>query len=182
MLSINEKYIKKIERPSWDEYFLSLLPAIKSRSMDFNTKHSCVLVDENNHIVGTGYNSFPRGFPDDVLPNYRPPEEIDSIKHRFMVHSEVNAIANLTTKAYKELTCYLSGPPCLNCLCAMHQNKVTRIVISEKYSWAKEAEEKDYWHEIFYHSGIKLETLTEEYLCLEISPIYYNWVVKRKYL
>lgn len=177
MFVSDEKFIKPVTRPSWDEYFLSLVKPIASRSCDANTKHGCVLVDENNHIVGTGYNSFPRWFNDDILPNFRPEGESDSPKYKFMVHSEVNAISNLTTKSYKKLTCYLTGIPCVQCLTFLHQNKVDRIVILDKYGWSKSEEESEYWHTIYYESGIKLETLDEYYQVFELGR-WFNWIKK----
>lgn len=156
-----KKWIKKQDRPTWDEYFLNIADVVSTRSIDANTKYGCVLVDENNHIVGTGYNSFPRGFPDNKLPNFRTkPNEPDCPKYKKILHSEVNALSNITTKNYSKLTCYLTGVPCVNCLDLLYQNRVTRIVCSRKYSWANEDMEEFIEH-FYWMSPLSLETLDE---------------------
>jgi len=56
-----------INRPSWNEYFLGLAFVIAQRSLDPRTKHGSVVTDDNNHIVATGFNSFPHKFNDFCL-------------------------------------------------------------------------------------------------------------------
>ena len=41
------------------------------RSIDENTKMGCVIVDDRNRIVSTGYNGFPAGINDDNWPKER---------------------------------------------------------------------------------------------------------------
>ena len=42
------------QRPSWDEYFLTLAEQVSTRSPDPNTRHGCVLVSADNRVVSTG--------------------------------------------------------------------------------------------------------------------------------
>jgi deoxycytidylate deaminase len=58
-----EKYkdkVQDVEIPSWEEYFLNIAKAVSTRSKDAQTKHGCVITDKRHHILGTGFNSFPR--------------------------------------------------------------------------------------------------------------------------
>ena len=48
---------------------IALVTSLKSK--DLNTKVGAVLVDRDNHIVGTGYNGFPKGVDDEQLPSGR---------------------------------------------------------------------------------------------------------------
>ena len=172
-----DNYIQPVTIPSWDEYFLEIVEIIKKRSKDANTKHGCILVDENNRIVGTGYNSFPSGFPDDSLPNFRPTKlEPNSPKYHFMVHSEENAICNLTTRNYQILTCYITGTPCVRCLRMMYQAGVRRIVMSNNYGWQFSNDEKHFFDEIIENGNIKLETLTQQYVMFK--PFEFRWINK----
>ena len=50
----------------WDEYFLKIAEVVKLKSKDKNTQIGVVLVGNNNEIISTGYNSFPRGINDNV--------------------------------------------------------------------------------------------------------------------
>lgn len=175
------KWIKKVEVPSWDEYFLILANDIKIRSKDANTKHGCVLVDENNHIIGTGYNSFPRDFWDDLLPNNRISHvEPNCPKYDWMIHAEDNAIKNITTKNYRYLTSYQTGFPCHNCLIDLHQVRTRRVVISNKTGWQFSKDETQKTNITLQMSGIRIETLTEEYIGYSITgkDIFFQWRLK----
>lgn len=171
-------YIKKVDVPSWDEYYLEMVEIVKKRSQDGNTNHACILVDEKHRIVATGYNSFPTGFPDAELPNFRP-TKIDPTcpKYHFMVHSEENAICNLTTRNYDTLTCYITGTPCVRCLRLMYQAGVRRIVMTNRYGWQFSGDEQVYFDEIIYCGDIELETLTEKYIRYTVES---KWLWKEE--
>lgn len=109
------------ERPDWDSYFLGLAFLISQKSHDPQTQHGCVIVDVENHILGTGYNGFPKEIPDFVLPNLRP------MKYNWMIHSEANAIYNCVKKPIGARV-YVTGEPCHNCLLAMWQVGIKEII------------------------------------------------------
>lgn len=101
-----------IERPSWDEYFLSIARVVSTRSIDTSTKCGCVIVDtEDKSILTTGYNSPPRGLDDTKVPMTRPE------KYIWMVHAEEAAIANAARHGIrlKGSTAYITGKPCPYC-------------------------------------------------------------------
>ena len=50
----------KHSRPSWDEYFLGLLPALARRATCSRGRSACVIV-KNNRILCTGYVGAPPG-------------------------------------------------------------------------------------------------------------------------
>ena len=52
----------------WDEYFMLLAITASLRSKDPKTKVGCVIVDEDNHQVGMGYNGFIPGI-DETRPS-----------------------------------------------------------------------------------------------------------------
>ena len=133
--------------PSWDEYFLAIAKQVSTRSKDSQTKHGCVLVDYQNHIVGTGYNSFPAYLPDHELPNTRP------AKYPWMIHSEKNAIYN---KVGKAATAYCTGPPCFDCLIALYQVGVRRIVVGGEYCWnGRDKEEEENFNRLIEMGDIQ---------------------------
>lgn len=131
-------------RPTWDQYFLAIAKQVSTRSHDLQTKHGAVVVDPNNHIIGTGYNSFAAGLPDDELPKTRPE------KYKFMLHSERNALSNcvISPWVYKEgVKVYVTGRPCLDCLQGMINANVRNIVAESGRGWAstKDEEELFFW-------------------------------------
>ena len=64
----NSSEIKRENYLSWDETFMLISEVIAQRSKDPNTQLGACVVDENNVIVGLGYNGFPRGCSDGILP------------------------------------------------------------------------------------------------------------------
>ena len=53
---------------SWDDTFMLMADLISQRSKDPSTQTGAVIVDENNIVLGLGYNGFPRGTADDAFP------------------------------------------------------------------------------------------------------------------
>jgi len=141
-------------RPSWDEYFLGIALVVAKRSRDSQTQHGCVLVDDNNHIVGTGYNSFPAGLNDEELPDTRPE------KYPWMKHSELNACLNCKGNP---VTAYVTGKCCFSCLTNLYQRGVRRVVMLDAPGWKKDDEEKENWERFVKMSGILVEFINPEF-------------------
>ena len=95
-------------RPSWVDYFFNIAEVVATRSHDAETQVGCVIVDENNRILTTGYNGFPPGIDDDLPPNTRPQ------KYPYMIHAEINAIAS-SRQDLKGSTLYCTHSPCIEC-------------------------------------------------------------------
>ncbi len=110
-------------RPDWDTVFMTLAFVVAQRSPDSETKHGAVLVDGKRRILGTGFNGFPRGCRDEMLPNQRPG------KYPFVIHAEVNALINSRQTERPELcTLYVTGEPCHECFKLIVQYGIGRVV------------------------------------------------------
>lgn len=64
------------------------------RSKDPSTQVGACIVDPRKRVVGIGYNGFPTGCSDDILPWARTAEDELDTKYPYVVHAEVNAILN----------------------------------------------------------------------------------------
>ena len=53
---------------SWDEYFMGIALLSAMRSKDPQTQVGACIVNEDNRIVGIGYNGFPHGCSDVEFP------------------------------------------------------------------------------------------------------------------
>lgn len=98
---------------NWKDYFLSIAEQVKVKSKDNNTQIGAVIVGEDNEILSTGYNSFPRGLDDTIEERQERPE-----KYYFMEHAERNAIYNAARVGtpIKDSSIYItSGVPCMDC-------------------------------------------------------------------
>ena len=63
-----KRVAKREQVLSWDDYFMSISFLSAMRSKDPSTQVGACIVNEDNRIVGIGYNGFPRGCSDDDLP------------------------------------------------------------------------------------------------------------------
>lgn len=135
--------VQASSRPSWTDYFLGLAFMVSQRSADERTKHGCVLVDANNHIIATGYNSFPRGMDDAHLPQNRPdpskPDELNKYDFVDSTHSERNALYNCMVSPWSlpgPVVAYVTGEPCNSCLAALWQSNVRTVYHAKRYGSA----------------------------------------------
>ncbi|MFA6106018.1 MAG: cytidine deaminase, partial [Patescibacteria group bacterium] len=53
---------------SWDECFMRMAHVIADRSKDPSTQAGGVIADNQNVVVGLGYNGWPRGIDVNALP------------------------------------------------------------------------------------------------------------------
>jgi dCMP deaminase len=118
---------------TWDEYFMGVALLAAERSKDPNTQVGACIVDENNRILSTGYNGFPRGCSDDIFPWNRN-ESDGETKYPFVVHAELNAILNTRGKSLVGSRVYVGLFPCHECAKAIIQAGIKEVVfLSDKY-------------------------------------------------
>jgi dCMP deaminase len=115
-----------MSRPKWTDYFLGLAKVVSQRSHDIHTQHGCVIADRNNRILGVGYNGFPRGLDDKLLPTSRPE------KYLWMVHAERNALSNCVVRPDNAVA-YVTGQCCNDCIMALWQEGVSSVVMANSH-------------------------------------------------
>ncbi|HOZ36675.1 MAG TPA: dCMP deaminase family protein [bacterium] len=111
---------------SWDECFMQMAYLIAGRSKDPNTQNGACIVDENNVVIGLGYNGFPRGCSDDQFPWTRNGEFADK-KYAYVVHAEANALYN-SSRMPKGCKLYATMYPCNECAKAIIQNGIKEVI------------------------------------------------------
>lgn len=128
-----------MQRPSWDEYFLLLAFNVSLRSEDPDIKHGAVIVNQYNHIIGTGYNGPIKGADNSVIPF-----SIRDEKRKWMIHAEENAMLNVTQSSSERgdrCRIYITGQPCNNCLQRMVNFGIKKMVIADRIGSITENEE-----------------------------------------
>lgn len=119
---------------SWDEYFMGIALLSAQRSKDPSTQVGACIVDEQNRIVGAGYNGAPRGMLDDDFPWARE-GDFENTKYAYVCHAELNAILNSTKESLNGCTIYVALFPCNECAKAIVQSGIKRVVyLSDKYA------------------------------------------------
>lgn len=124
--------MKRTDYISWDEYFFGIALLAAKRSKDPSTQVGACIVDQNNIILGTGYNGFPNGCSDDEFPWDR---EGENTKYPFVVHAELNAILNAKGRSLANAKLYVSLFPCNECAKAIIQSGIKEVIyLSDKYA------------------------------------------------
>ena len=122
------KVTKRSDYLSWDEYFMGVAFLSAQRSKDPNTQVGACIVDSNKCIIGIGYNGFPRGCSDAVLPWARNAEHNLHKKYPYVVHAEVNAILNKCSASVRGATIYVALFPCNECSKVIIQSGIREVV------------------------------------------------------
>ncbi len=153
-------------RPSWVDYFLGLAKVVSQRSHDIHTKHGCVITDQNNRILGVGYNGFPRGLVDAELPTSRPE------KYSWMVHSERNALSNCVVRPDNGIA-YVTGQCCNDCVIALWQEGIRTVYMIDDHGTVLFDDKAKKQFDIFVNmSGIKILKVTPDLSWLkEVSGV-----------
>jgi len=108
-------------RPTdWISYYIGLARVISKKSHDLHTQHGCVITDQQNRVLGIGYNGFPRGLDDTQLPTNRPD------KYSWMIHAERNALSNCVIRPDNAIA-YVTGQCCNDCIKALWQEGVNTV-------------------------------------------------------
>lgn len=106
--------------PRHDRYMgLAFIHA--SFSKDPNTQVGAVIVNDNNEIVGTGYNGPPRKIDDNKIDWQRPN------KYPYIKHAEANAIDH-SLKSTKNSTLYVTGIPCQKCMLEIVDAGISKVI------------------------------------------------------
>lgn len=123
---------KRLDTVCWDRHFMNVAKLTASdRSKDPNTQVGACIVNNDEKIVGTGYNGFPNGCSDDEFPWER--ESLLgalNTKYLYVVHAELNAILNSTT-SLSDCTIYVTMLPCNECAKAIIQSGISRVIFED---------------------------------------------------
>lgn len=119
---------------TWDQYFMGVAKLSAYRSKDPNTQVGACIVNNDNRIVGVGYNGLPRGCEDDKFPWSVREGALYDTKYPYVVHAELNAILNSTQKL-QNCRIYVSLFPCHECTKAIIQSGIKEVIYdSDKYA------------------------------------------------
>lgn len=128
------KCTKRNDYLSWDEYFMAVAILSAERSKDPNTQVGACIADNNNKIVGVGFNGFPKGCSDDDLPWGREGSFLET-KYAYVCHAELNSILNSISKNLEGARLYVALFPCNECAKVIIQTGIKEIIfLSDKYS------------------------------------------------
>ena len=130
--------MKKTERPSWDEYFLSIADLVSKRSTCLRRNVGAVIV-KDRHILSTGYNGAPMNLKHcDITECIREKLKIPSGQRHELcrgLHAEQNAI--IQAALYGISVCgsalYSTAQPCSICAKMIINAGIKEVVIKSGY-------------------------------------------------
>lgn len=107
----------------WDCFFFASALTASRLSKDPSTKVGAA-IENNGHLVSTGYNGFPKGFPD--KPEYLLDRDL---KIRLVEHAERNAISQALNKPgdIRNGSIYITHCPCTDCAKGIIQAGIKKI-------------------------------------------------------
>lgn len=137
--------MSETQRPSWDEYYLAMLPMVGARATCNRGKSGAIIVGQRKNIIGTGYVGSPAGLAhcDDEGHDFQYVAKDETLKEHKQhcvrtVHAEMNAIFNAAKAGatLNEATLYCTMAPCFRCAMAIIQVGIKRVVALNDYQSA----------------------------------------------
>ena len=146
----------KFARPSKDEVFIEMALVISKRGTCTRTQQGAVIVDRKGFVLSLGYNGSPSGMRHCEWDAAAGRSKIMCAKHHqcMCLHAEMNAIINAARHASlrDELVLYCTSSPCCECMKAIIQAGVKRVVYAEEY-------EDEFAKQLAREAGIEMTRL-----------------------
>lgn len=111
----------------YNKTWLEIAKVVSNLSKDPNTKVGAVIVS-NDKQLSIGYNGFAKGFEMDTINNW----ENRELKHKLVVHAEINAIANCPFNT-QDCSIYLTIAPCHRCIPVLINAGITHVYFLSEY-------------------------------------------------
>ena len=153
-------------RPSWDEYFLTMIDHVATRATCDRGRSGCVIV-KDKQVVATGYVGSPPGLDhcDQVGHLMKRVIDEDGTERQHCVrtvHAEQNAICQAAKHgvSINGATLYCRMEPCRVCAMLIISVGIRRVVCQRRYHAAQET------RDMFSKAGVELvvvEDKTESY-------------------
>ena len=149
------------ERPSWDDYFMSIAKLTARRSTCLRRNVGAVIV-QDRHIIATGYNGAPRGIDHCAQRGGCLREEMgipSGERHELCraLHAEQNAIIQAAAfgQSVEGATIYITHSPCIICSKMIINVGIQKIFVDQEYP-------DEFATEILGEAGLKIVTLKSE--------------------
>ena len=118
--------MKDINRPSWNEVWMSMAETIAKRSHHPTFKVGAIIITEDNtQVLSVGYNGNAAGLPNNM--------DSDEPGCSGLIHAEINALLKLDYNNHKNKIMYLTLSPCSNCAKAIINSGIKKVVYKEAY-------------------------------------------------
>ncbi len=132
------RLLRQVQRPSWDEYFMSIAKVVASRSNCMKRKVAAIIV-RDKRVVSTGYNGTPRGTRNcneggcPRCNNFA--TSGTNLDQCLCSHGEENAIvqASYHGVSLKDAIIYTTFAPCLMCAKMIINSGIREVIYNMDY-------------------------------------------------
>lgn len=124
----------ELNRLSKEEYFLSLIPHVASRSTCARRAVGCIITDKEGHVLSMGYNGPPKNLSHCTdHPCAGANDSSGDNSNCIAVHAEQNALLQCSSldRAYY---LYCSCTPCFVCAKMIANTNIIKVMILEDYA------------------------------------------------
>lgn len=135
-----------MNRPSWDQYFITIAKLTSERSNCLKRKVGCIVVKENR-ILSLGYNGTPKGTLNcfeggcERCKNSGTGTNLDLC---LCLHAEENALLFVSKSDLYDSTMYVTLLPCISCTKKIIQCGIKRVCYLSDYESIISQLSKDY--------------------------------------
>lgn len=128
----------EMNRLEWEEYFIKITKLVAERSSCLSRQVGAVIVKQNR-ILATGYNGSPSGVKnccDEGTCLRKGSKSGENLNECMAVHAELNAILQCAKMGVccEDATIYVTTYPCVNCMKAIIQSGIRKVVYIESYN------------------------------------------------
>jgi len=121
-------------RESFNEYMMKIVDVIATRATCSRRQVGCVIVDDVSHIIATGFNGVPKGYPHCTdTPcggeGYDTGEGLDAC---LSTHAEQNALIQCRRPNDVD-TIFVSTSPCMSCAKLIANSSCIKVVCRTIY-------------------------------------------------
>lgn len=122
------------KRPTFKEYSIRIAQLVASRSTCIRRQVGCVLTNQYNHIIGTGYNGAGRNQPHclDVGCLRMESKSGESLDNCRATHAEQNALLQCTD-VNQIKAAYVTAAPCMTCTKLLLNTSCETIYFLDSY-------------------------------------------------
>lgn len=168
-------------RPDWNQLYITMCYLVGMRSKDGHTHLGSIIVDSDNVLVSTGYNSLPRGIEIDQDEKRLSREAGE--KYFWMEHAERNAIYNAARRGTQLKGCKLYVPwcPCADCARGIIQTGISKVIIHSNGQDFYDKHTNGQWTvsnnrtiSMFEEAGVELESIECD---LVVPEVYMNGIL-----
>ncbi|XP_020295556.1 uncharacterized protein LOC109860693 [Pseudomyrmex gracilis] len=147
-----------------DEYFMGIAILLEKLSERNCYPVGACIVNSNQRIVGTGYNTIHKGWNND-----------EDMRSLFLCHAEAAAILNKTSTDVKGCTMYVTKFPCNDCAKRIISSDIKKIIYCDmKRNYMYTTKRIQAAKKIFAANGVTYEECTTIYNKL-VPKVYYRF-------